>query len=70
MTKRTLTFREDPQFKVLPLVAGFLDSIWGLPWSNPLFLWVAFLSSPLWLGLVVLFLFLLFLFDSLSAAVK
>jgi hypothetical protein len=64
MAKKTLTFRQDPRFENLRLLAAFLDFIWEMPWSNPLLLWVTFLSMPLWFGPLVALLIVLFIVDS------
>ena len=59
------TFRGDPQLKRFPLVASVLDFLatLPLPWSHPLFVWIAFLSSPVWFGIVAAVVFIAFAID-------
>jgi hypothetical protein len=64
MAKKSLSFKQDPKFREMRLLAAFLDFIGEMPWSNPLLLWVTFLSMPLWFGPLVALLIVLCIVDN------
>src|SRR5690349_13531486 len=71
MTKRKpLTFREDPNLVRFQATARVLDFLWGLPlpWRRSLFIWVAFLSFPIWFGAVAPLVFFAFVADIIRGA--
>lgn len=67
VVKKSLPFRQDPHLQGLPFTAAVLDFFWGLPlpWKHPLFMWVLFMSVPLWFGVVAAVVFFAFLSDVL-----
>ncbi|MQM35980.1 MAG: hypothetical protein CRU72_16610 [Candidatus Accumulibacter phosphatis] len=64
MAKKSLSFKQSPGFKEMRFLSAFLDFVAEMPWSNPLLLWLTFLSIPLWFGLLVLLLIVLFILDN------